>query len=113
MRAHVARQPNPPHPVILLCNPVDHVRRTITGMIVDEDHLPIEVLARKCLCHLFIKGYDVIRFVEGGNDETDKSRHVRVAPSRARAWFLPRHEFVRHNGFAIGGHGSMDISVGF
>src|SRR5262245_53724067 len=78
MGTHVARQPDTPHPEIILCNPGDYMRRAIAGMIVDNDHFPIEILARKCLAHRFIERYEVIRLVEGGNDETKKRRHPRV-----------------------------------
>src|SRR5262245_48541059 len=48
-------------------------------MIIDKDHLPIEILVRKCLAHRFIERHEVIRLVEGGNDETEKRRRARVA----------------------------------
>ena len=84
MGAHVARQSDTPDPLIVLCNPADHVWSAITGMIINYDHLPIEILARKCLGHRFVERYEIIRFVEGRNDEADKRPHVRVAPQWQR-----------------------------
>src|SRR5262249_3553885 len=93
MGAHVARQPDTPDPLIVIRNPADYVRSEITGMIIDKNHLPIEILARKCLGHRFIERHDVICFVEGGDDEAEKHRPVRVSRGlRAR---------LRWNGYRL------------
>src|SRR5262249_16375088 len=49
-------------------------------MIIDKDHLPIEILTLKCLSHRFVQRYQIIRFIKGRNDQTDKSPHARVFP---------------------------------
>src|SRR5260370_5254545 len=61
-------------------NCADQVWSTIHGMVIDNGHLPIEILVRKRLGHRFVQRYEVIRFVEGRNDEANERPHVIVSP---------------------------------